>query len=513
MIINPESKLKNQIVLAILGFLGALTIIYLVNQYGAGINPDSAYYISIARNITNNSGFIGYDGNAVVLQPPLYPILLSLIQIILHVDPLVSSGYLNAILFGFIIYFSGLFLLKSLYSEALFFLGTVIVFVSYILVGTSLMALSESLFIFLSILFLIFLNNYIEKNSISSLMFLSFCAAFSALTRYIGITFIICGSICILIWSKTSQKERFKHLYIFIFLSSSPIIIWMIRNYILSGTLFGPRGASSYSLAENLNFYITTIYPWFLPKNLYGYLFVILFILLIVLISIESKLLRKINRDTTQLPGPVLLFVIIYSILLLLSSTLTAYDPISTRLLSPIYIPSIFILFIIVDKIIEWSGKYFNRLILTFIAAYCILIFFRYPFEGTRTIIKQYYQTAGFQYGSQYWKESETINFLKKHNYLKSKYRFYSNAPEAVYILSNIRTHWSPGRTMYNSPTLLDTNSIFRNIWKKGENICLVWFKNLDRNFLLPVTQLKKENKMENVAHFNDGDIFIFIKE
>jgi hypothetical protein len=40
------------------------------------------------------------------------------------IDPLVSAGYLNAILIGFIVYISGLFLLKHLKSLLLTITGT-----------------------------------------------------------------------------------------------------------------------------------------------------------------------------------------------------------------------------------------------------------------------------------------------------------------------------------------------------------------------------------------------------
>lgn len=512
MAFNFKAALKNHIILVVLGIIGTGSIIYLTNQFGAGINPDSAYYISIARNVVNSSRFVGYDGNYVVLQPPLYPILLSIIKIIFHVDPLISSGYMNALFFGLIIYFSGLFLLKYLHTEALFFVGTISVLISYNLVEIFLMALSEPLFILLILLYIHSLEKYTSTNEMYSLISLSFFAALSCLTRYIGIAFIFSGIIGILFWSKGIKKERYLHTTIFTILSSLPICVWIIRNYILSGTFFGLRGESSYSIFDNISFYIQTIYPWFLPKNYKGYLFLALFLLLIILIFIETKFIKKVNKESTRVIGLILVFVLVYSVILITASTLKAYDPISDRFLSPIYIPIIFILFITFDKIIYWSGRYLNPIILTFIVIYCIITVFQYPYEETRNIIKQYFQSAGFQYGSQIWKDSKTIYFLKEQNLLKDRYKFYSNAPEVVNLLTDIETHWSPGRTMYNSQKILDSNSVFRNIWKSGDKVCLVWFNNINREFLLSLEELHNEVNMHNIAHLDDGEIFTFTK-
>ena len=146
-------KNKDKVPLVILGFLGTCIILGLVSLHGIGISPDSVYYLSVARHIADGTGFVGYDGYFLVLQPPLYPIILAAIKILMFIDPLFSSGYVNSILFGLIIYFSGLFLLKHLRSYILVILGTISILVSFVFIQLSLMALSEPLFILLILLY------------------------------------------------------------------------------------------------------------------------------------------------------------------------------------------------------------------------------------------------------------------------------------------------------------------------------------------------------------------------
>ena len=107
-------NLHKHIVAGLIGLIGTITILSLTVQHGTGITPDSVVYISVARNFADHNTFIMYNGSVLVLQPPLYPIVLALIKKILLIDPQVSTSYVNAILFGLILYLSGSFLLKYL---------------------------------------------------------------------------------------------------------------------------------------------------------------------------------------------------------------------------------------------------------------------------------------------------------------------------------------------------------------------------------------------------------------
>ena len=112
-IIQLKSRnLFKQIALGVLGFIGAITILLLTSRHGTGLTPDSVAYISAARNLAEGNGFLTYNGLHLVVQPPLYPIMLAFVKKVILIDPQISAGYVNAVLFGFIIYLSGLLLLR-----------------------------------------------------------------------------------------------------------------------------------------------------------------------------------------------------------------------------------------------------------------------------------------------------------------------------------------------------------------------------------------------------------------
>lgn len=515
MIPENKNKLLFKIPIAMLGLTGAIVLFLLTSRYGVGVSPDSVAYVSVARHISDGTGFVNYDGYFFVLQPPLYPLLLAAIKKIFFIDPLISAGYLNAILLGLIVYYSGLFLLKHLKSLLLTIIGTASILVSFVFIQIFLIALSEPLFILFVLLYLHYFDIYMENRTITSLLLFSIAAALACLTRYVGVIIILTGSISIFVWGRKNFKVMFRHLIIFLLITTLPTGLWILRNYLFSGTFVGERAESSYTLSENLILLFNTALKWYLPLQINGQQLFVLMLIVSAGIFAGIVLMNKWKQEELRLKqiGPSLLFILFYSGIIVISSTTTAYDKIANRLLSPVFVPSIFIIFLILDDILTWLSKYFQRRLLSILFLLGIMVWMKYHVTRTIYNIENYIEQSGGEYGSKVWKENSVISYLNHHSLLESEYSFYSNAPEAVYILANIETKWSPHKTLYNSPQLLNTNTGLKNIWHEKNKACLVWFNTIDRKFLFTLDELQKTTKMVKVVQLNDGEIYTIAKK
>ena len=503
-------NLHKHIVAGLIGLIGTITILSLTVQHGTGITPDSVVYISVARNFADHNTFIMYNGSVLVLQPPLYPIVLALIKKILLIDPQVSTSYVNAILFGLIIYLSGSFLLKYLKSYALSILGTISILISYALVQVSLMALSEPLFILLILLFIYHFDKFSLKQDYTSLFFLSIWASLACLTRYTGIVIILTGIILILSQQKSNLRKKFLQSFVFILITVLPIGIWIIRNYFISGTTIGQRAESSYSLSQNLRFFYDTILLWYLPADS-----IFIYLILFTFLS-AAWILFKLNFDKpydfkiNYKIVPSVLFVLFYSSFIIISSTTTAYDRISDRLLSPIYIPAVFILFFSLDKTLSWLSNRFNKYLINALLTICIISLIRFPLHNTLYIIQEFKNKVGIGYNSNVWPNSKTIKFLLNDKSFAEKYTLYSNEPEIVYFLTKLKVEYSPAKTFYNSPQLLNADQNKNNFYMETNNGYLIWFKEANRSFLFTIEELHKNFDLTEVASFDDGEIYTF---
>jgi hypothetical protein len=67
-------------------------------------------------------GVVSYGGTPLVSQPPLYPALLAIIDLAFGIDPLTSASVVNAVLFGLIVYLTGVLLSRHLTSSVAFLL-------------------------------------------------------------------------------------------------------------------------------------------------------------------------------------------------------------------------------------------------------------------------------------------------------------------------------------------------------------------------------------------------------
>lgn len=499
-----------KIALGILGIIGTIIILLLTTPFGAGLTPDSVAYISAARNLSEGNGFLTYNGLHLVIQPPLYSILLAAIKKITSVDPQIAAGYVNALLFGTIIYLSGLILLRYLKSFALIILGTVSVLISYALVQASFMALSELLFIFLVLLFIYYFGKYQIKRDFISLFLFSIPVSLACLTRYTGVIIILTGVLCIVFFTENRKKEKYRHLVIFLLITVLPITLWIIRNYFISGTLTGLRAASSYTLFENISFFYYTVLSWYFPLNLAGIYFVFIFLIVSTWILFGRTPAKFSTGEIFKLIGPALIFVISYSWIIIVSSTTTAYDKISDRLLSPIYIPLLFALFFIGDRILLWLRKYVHQRSVTLLFVTGIILLMIFPAKKTIQIGEQFTDLSGWGFNSYEWRENKTIEYLNQHKLFEKNYKFYSNEPEAVYILTGLTTMCSPPKRFYNSPQLFDLIGNPKESWEKGEDVCLIWLNNSTRNYLFTVNELQKNIKMTEVVHLKDGEIYTF---
>ena len=509
-ILDERNKLNRKILLGVPALLGAFFVFFLTGKYGIGLSPDSIYYISVARHVANGAGFIGYDGYSYVLQPPLYPLILGIIKWGLHADPLISAGYINGVIFGLIIYLTGILLTKHINLSWLVLFGTVIVLVSFVLIQLYLKALTEPLFILLVLLYILFIEKYRKSGNVNSLIIFSISVALACLTRYIGIILILSGVIGILLRERSVTKEKIYHAIGFVLIASVPVGVWIIRNYILSGTLVGQRAESSYTLQTNLLFLFNTVLKWFAPVQFEAKTWLLLIIAGTIFVLAVSYIIKGVkSEENNKYNDPIIIFVLLYSIFLTVSSTTTAYDRIADRLLSPVYIPAIIIVFIFLDDILFRLSKYIRKKTVVAISSALIVLWMIYPLGKTVYLVKDYIKNSGWGYSSDKWNSSETIKYLvaQKDKEMNNSV-VYSNSPEVVYLFTNIIARWSPCKTMYNSPEIINNTSSIKRFWQQDSNVKLVWFNNVSHKFLFTLDELKQSTKIVKIHQFSDGEIF-----
>lgn len=126
---------------------------------------------------------------------------------------------------------------------------------SYLIQEIAFRPLSDLLFICLCLWFLHMLD---IKQSLGMLIPL---ASLASLVRYAGITLIATGVI-VLVW-----RREWRRAVWFTILSSLPLGLWLLRNWIATGTLVGPRLSSPFEWQVVVSDYLGILITWFIQTG------------------------------------------------------------------------------------------------------------------------------------------------------------------------------------------------------------------------------------------------------
>ncbi|MCC6147995.1 MAG: glycosyltransferase family 39 protein [Anaerolineaceae bacterium] len=227
------------ILLVLLAAYAASLLLSATSVYGIGVRSDSVAYIWSARNLAEGVGLGRLDGSGAFKPmthwPPLYPAILALFPWF-GVEVLEGARWLGAFLFGGNVLLFGWMLARITRSPWFAAAGVLVLLFSPAMAETSLQAMTEPLYIFLSLLALLFLEPAIRRAHLQLLAAAAVCTALALLTRYAGAALALTGVLAILIYSRASIRQRGRDLLVFLGIAILPTAVWALRNLLLSGS-------------------------------------------------------------------------------------------------------------------------------------------------------------------------------------------------------------------------------------------------------------------------------------
>ena len=491
---------------------------------GIALTPDSVGYVSAARSLSSGMGVTLYDSSPLTIQAPLYPALLSVTELLTGLDPVESARYVNAGLFGLVVYLSGLLFQRRLARTSLVVVGLAAVSASPVLFDVSTFALTEPLFVVWTLVFLLLIDNYLNENSLKLLMPIAIVTSLATLTRYFGVSLAVTGAAAILSLQSMSFRSKMIHLIWFGSVSVAPLGVWGFRNFLQDSTLFGGRDPSPYPLHHNLYFALIRILSWFVPldylaQNLkYTKAHFVLGAMAGYIVGLvwTPRFVWTQLRPAISRIGPEMLFAGIYSTLLIAVSTITAHEGIHDRLMSPIYVPAVLIFLYFLEGRLTEPEDFFSfrkydfrgRLTMWKLAYPILTVWLAILLLRTTFAASQLMQT-GLGYNHIDWRTSETVSYLRTHILPGiTDITILSNDPEAVYFLSGVSVSTSPEATGYRSSEPRKPVASIAGKWPGSQTTVLVWFHKTERAHLFEVRELEQIADLTVVRALKDGTIY-----
>ncbi len=489
-----------------LSLLATGIILLATSKYGAGLTPDSVGYVALARNLIAGQGYTSIHGTPWVAQPPLFTVLIALISIVVRQDVLHFVHIVNAVLFGGIVYLSGLLADRYFSSKLLALLATISVLISKPLTYVSTQALTEPLFIILLLLFLIFAWEYLQTSKSMNFFGMAVLAGLASLTRYAGAALIFTGAAIVLFATWPNYKKTIQQIFLFGGVASVPFSGWFVRNWVVVGTILGADQRSSPPFYPYFNLIETveTLLSWYLPyfqihdlilsSTFVGFSFVW-----------RQKFWQRVKSFLIPV-DPIRLFIFFFSVFMWISvqREMVRMEP---RFLFALYIPLTFLLFKGFEKLIQklevrYSSKIANGILVILFAIWSIFPISSLIFR-TQT---QLAEGAG-GYNTDLWRQSETLHYLSQLE-LQANTTVYSNSYDAIYVLTDIQAKKSPQKIYDAPPPITDAERIAQGTWPETSQAYLVWFFQNNRAAIYTLGELLELVEMERVGEFDDGKIF-----
>jgi len=505
---------KNKLFLGLLALFAVGLVFISTHRYGVVVWPDSVYYLSTAKNLILGAGFISFDGEPLTLWPPLYPALLAFVSKISGTDLLVVALTVNALVFGLIVYLAGTVLFRYLASSPLLAIqGTLAFLFAIPLFSIAVIAYTEPLFILLLLLSFIFLGTYLSNKSISSLLLLSLSVSFLLLTRYAGIILVPWAALFIIFFNREGLKKRIAHLALFAVIASLPTGLWLIRNFGVTRSLFGPRTWPVFSFSQILSFGLKNVLGWYFPATITHHPWILLLVGAVSVIMIGFGLKGRwqgLKGKLTQNDPSVVFsiacgsFIVLYAGFVVVSARINYVSVFEGRIWSPIFVPLTFLIFLFARLAGQQFGKFLDPRIVNSILIGAIAVCLIYPVASTVSYSANLV-AYGDGIGGVAWMNSETIRYIRDH---PSGCTYYSNGPDVIYYLDHVNAKWVPSR----GGVIVDISSQ-KGIWPGNARACLVWFDNIDRTTLFRPDELLPITNLEQAIRLGDGVIFLVTRK
>ena len=493
------------LIAAIAGFI----LIQLCARHGGiGVSPDSVVYMSTAASIHDHGVINDFSGLPMMDFPAFYPIVLSGVQFLTGRSALSFGPVFNGLLFATLISLCGWLMGKftwPLKGYKWILLSCIVL--SPCVLEVYCMLWSETLFLLLSLLFILFIRRYFLSHTTASLILPAFIAALACVTRYAGVSFILTGGLLLLCDRGLPWKKKIGHLLLFGVISSSLLALNIYRNRLVTGTLTGYREKAIVGFSTNLHDFGSVLCDW-LPfiDDEYRWAGIvgacsILFCMGIFL----YRLLRQRNFFSYENIG--LAFFVVYTVFILATASLSRFQQLDSRLLSPLFIPWLWGSTSWIADCLRNPEASALRLPFTIrpwliagalAAAVCFQIGqWRVNAENWEGV-----KDAGIPgYTEDEWKHSETMRYINTHKELFSPHTpTYSNAFEGIWFFTGLRTDMLPHKDLpWDVKEFLKDTSCY-----------VIWFEDAVNTDLITIDDIRHYKKLVSEQNFGDGVIYFF---
>lgn len=508
---NPDQGRTGILILLGFNLAWGCALWWSVSAFGLGTSRDSVEYLFTSLSLTRGDGFTSFMGQPYVLWPPLYPMLLSLLQIFGVTDPLAAALFLQLLTFVCIAMLTA-WLFMRIFPEnfGLAFLGNAIAVSGVSLTWLFQSVGSDYLFIALTLSMVYLCASHIKHNRLRTIWLMTLVSALAMLQRYIGVTLLFTAAWVVFQYSRGTVLERLKRA-VLPGISLIPVAIWALTLPEEAVLRDNPS-----SFLENLYWFTFSVLSWFFPEaELYGHPVRLQFGIWGLWLGVFAGGLfvwrfRRKSKTVNAVTVPLYLFGIVYTVVLLVIASLSSFNSLDSRFVSPVFIPLVVLVLVMIETILSsnfvpaGTARTAIRLIM-FIPPLILL-----GLSGYRSVASmQLHRENGGGYTSREWHDNQAIEYWKSHPPV-GEYLAFSNYPAGVALHTWHAALSSPRRTAHPNAgeAVIPLDTYLPSLFVPGMDSYIVWMEPNEYTHVYSVADLQEIAKIETLYEGADGGVY-----
>jgi hypothetical protein len=432
------------LVIVVVAIINMREFLWTTQSTGVFVRTDSVAYLWSADNLVKGFGIGRLDGGGnfvpYIHWPPLYPIALAGISL-LGLTGLEAARWLAAICIVLSTVLIGLVAGRVTHNSPWYALGVLMVLSnSPYFFETNYYAMTEPLYIVMSLLALLLFDLYFSRTKRIFLILASFSIGLTLITRYVGIALLVaCG--LYLLMQKNSRRQKITDVALMGFLAFTPTAIWLIRNFRLTG-IAANRTFSFYSIStdewsqagKEIASWVSSI----LTATPIGILKPALILVVAFILGLFYFRFFPQNQKPSNMrfEGLIAIYSVCYALFVIIARIM--FDPdipiYEVRIQYPLLI-GVFILAVSLLHHIQSRIQYKYWILSALVGSVFILTawIFMHSYRGDFLTLTTIGHNAGF--GMSRVSDAEFISVLEQ--YPVEDYRYYSDDIEKLYFLSS----------------------------------------------------------------------------
>ena len=490
---NRTPSLAMNAVLGLCALIATAVVLWSTASFGAGVDSDSAQYLSAAESASRAAGWISVDGSPYTLWPPLFPSILAASKVFGASIP-DSARWLGASSAFAVVLFSALTVARISRTKLAPIAVAVVLASSPALAANCAMALSEPLFLALCAASCWTWVRFTERANGASFVALIALSAAALMQRYVGLA-LIASIAVLLMWPTDAQPllDRVRRALAYIALAVLPIALWFVRNRLVAGTLDGRRGPAVGNVASDTRIALTWLAKWFALDVERGFAASALIVIPLCLFAFAVWNTFKHEPRARLLA----LFPCVYFVAVIALRQVIEFDDLGERLLAPL-VPATWAA--VVFGADAWLAR--SRGALRVLSAVVIAAWFAVHLLVASAELRQRvstWRTEGVGiYETPRWQQSPTVTWLRAQTPAS---KWLTNEPFAVFCTTGLRTTPLPVRRQ-------GFGRLRDRLVEQHAQPGVAWFT-LNARAVFPRDMLEPALRAERVQQFSDGEIYV----